>query len=521
MRDCPHCGESIQDEATFCRYCHQEVEPPLWVSSMRKCPYCAEWIDLENDTCKYCGQHVGVVDLEEASAFVDSLLAEIEQESEQQAEQGQAGDSAWEGSASFLESLTTEGEEPEDGGSLTAAGDQPADLEGLMAAADELADLSNSEPDQPAELEHQPPFIRTEPSEFSRDLRQSLIEPEAGEQTEPGFDLPDDVESDQGFGTEQRAFISNDEDAGIGAGEAELAGQAEGQQPLDSATEMYSDAERQQYYGEAAGEDYGYPEAEQTYGDQSAHSDYDQIRLPSEGPAPRSESIYQSEPVYYQDPEELAEREAPEAAEPVEDLRSSVWGAEVSGSQSAGEQQAPAERRKLPAALLQGLVGIVLIGAVGYGIVSLARGPAGAMLAAGLATDEPTETSIPQPTATRVRAPTLPPEQSPSAEPGATQAVATGECLLWDQISLEDEGKQLCAYGVIRRWFAISDVPFVAIFSEEAGTFAIIDRTVAPEVGSGDCIVARGTVEVMSRTRPDIDLNGSLELCPEGWPTGG
>ncbi len=54
MRDCPNCSEKIQDEAVYCRHCHTELEPPLWLASMRKCPYCAEWIDNDLERCKYC-----------------------------------------------------------------------------------------------------------------------------------------------------------------------------------------------------------------------------------------------------------------------------------------------------------------------------------------------------------------------------------------------------------------------------------------------------------------------------------
>lgn len=60
----------------------------------------------------------------------------------------------------------------------------------------------------------------------------------------------------------------------------------------------------------------------------------------------------------------------------------------------------------------------------------------------------------------------------------------------------------------------------MAIFSEEAGTFAIIDRTTPHPVGPGDCILARGTVEIMQATRPNIDVQGTLEACPEGLVEG-
>ena len=56
-------------------------------------------------------------------------------------------------------------------------------------------------------------------------------------------------------------------------------------------------------------------------------------------------------------------------------------------------------------------------------------------------------------------------------------------------------------------------VPFVAIFDEDQGTFMIIDRLGWHVVEPGDCILARGTVELMRQTRPVIDVQGELERC--------
>ena len=163
-----------------------------------------------------------------------------------------------------------------------------------------------------------------------------------------------------------------------------------------------------------------------------------------------------------------------------------------------------------------------VLGAAIWGLVRLAQGPAGAFVSELLATDVPTLTPIPQPTSTRRPAPTLPPLTEESAiGPAPVQTPSPeNECVSWDTVALEDEGAELCVFGVLKRWFAGGEIAFVAIFSEEAGTFAMIDRTTTHPVGPGDCILARGTVEIMQATRPNIDVQGTLEACPEGLVEG-
>ncbi len=192
--------------------------------------------------------------------------------------------------------------------------------------------------------------------------------------------------------------------------------------------------------------------------------------------------------------------------------RESLWAAAVEGPLSFRAEQ-PMPRSPAPARLLRGAIAIVVLGGVGVGLFSLAQGPAAAVVCSALATEVPTPSPEPLPTATRRVAPTLPPstEAVQLTEPGPT---GIPDCLSWDQVGVDDEGSELCVYGVIKRWFAAGEIPFVAIFSEEAGTFAIIDRTMTHPVGPGDCILARGVVVIMSGTRPNIDAAGKLEECP-------
>lgn len=126
--------------------------------------------------------------------------------------------------------------------------------------------------------------------------------------------------------------------------------------------------------------------------------------------------------------------------------------------------------------------------------------------------------AVPLPTATPTAEVTAAPLLAATADPTATEQASTptprGDCLSWDQVSLDDTGEELCVYGTVKRWFAIDDLPFVAIFTEETGSFALVDRGQAhPEIHPGDCIQGVGQVEVMSQTRPFIDLNGAVLAC--------
>jgi hypothetical protein len=103
--------------------------------------------------------------------------------------------------------------------------------------------------------------------------------------------------------------------------------------------------------------------------------------------------------------------------------------------------------------------------------------------------------------------------ETPAAE-GTPAEPAVANCLPWDEVTLADTGKTLCVYGELKRWFAVDEIPFVALFSEERGSFAIVDRTtVHYEADPGVCIMATGRVEVMGGTRPYINANGELLTC--------
>lgn len=101
-------------------------------------------------------------------------------------------------------------------------------------------------------------------------------------------------------------------------------------------------------------------------------------------------------------------------------------------------------------------------------------------------------------------------------DPTATATPGPGpDCRMWHQVTVEDDGRALCVYGEVLRWYRTENFPFVGVFSNDPGTFLVIDRqTDYPDVRPGACVIVVGEVEVMSRTRPVIDAAGELTLCP-------
>ena len=112
---------------------------------------------------------------------------------------------------------------------------------------------------------------------------------------------------------------------------------------------------------------------------------------------------------------------------------------------------------------------------------------------------------------------TQPSQGTPSPEPTNTPEPEELGCTRWDEITLDSEGGTLCVYGVIKRWFESGAIPYVAIFSEEMGTFEIIDHTRKyPEFKPGTCVMVEGEIEIMRNVRPFIDANGTLSACEPG-----
>ncbi|NIS81272.1 MAG: zinc-ribbon domain-containing protein [Anaerolineales bacterium] len=183
-------------------------------------------------------------------------------------------------------------------------------------------------------------------------------------------------------------------------------------------------------------------------------------------------------------------------------------------------REASAPRSNILPSLLRGLLAILLVGGIGVGILALVTGP-GKEFISQMLTPEPTSTPVILPTRTPYFAPTLPPIVETEQTPSADETPVEQSCVLWDQVSLADADNEMCVYGVVRRWFSSGEIRFVAIFSEDTGTFAFVDyETTHPEVRPGTCIMSEGMIEIMRGTRPFIDISESWQFCPEELNTG-
>ncbi|MCH8095315.1 MAG: zinc ribbon domain-containing protein [Chloroflexi bacterium] len=447
MRDCPNCSEQIQDEAAYCRHCHTELEPPLWLASMRKCPYCAEWIENDLERCKYCDRTLSeqhAAPFVETSSTPDDLTQALR--------------------------LNLLDDDSDEAAAISAAAQEfVTEGPGASFASFEAGLVDERPEESPADIESEPLSSSDPPSD-------------------PGGSLYDKPQSDAGSSLYDESQLDLR------------------RLPDD---EPQSDLRRSLYDESPGDETIEEPSTHYEQGDEALEYD--------EPPASVGDSsIWMAG----------ADPDVPVGTGPLAGERDPI-ARSVTGVDGVSDLRAEASGpkgkiRRTAGKMARTVVIIGVLGAAIWGLVRLAQGPAGAFVSELLATDVPTLTPIPQPTSTRRPAPTLPPLTEESAiGPSPVQTPSPeNECVSWDTVALEDEGAELCVFGVLKRWFAGGEIAFVAIFSEEAGTFAMIDRTTTHPVGPGDCILARGTVEIMQATRPNIDVQGTLEACPEGLVEG-
>jgi len=167
--------------------------------------------------------------------------------------------------------------------------------------------------------------------------------------------------------------------------------------------------------------------------------------------------------------------------------------------------------------LIRRTLPVILGGAIVIGIVYLVMGP-GKDFLNQMVTATPDSTSQPAPSSTITSvAVTVTARAEVTDTPHIVAAsTETPSCVLWDQVSLDDADTVICVYGEVKRWYSDAGIDFIALFSEEMGTFVFVDHTRSyPEVKPGTCIMAEGYVELMRGVRPFIDLAGTLEFCSE------
>ncbi len=480
MRSCPNCSEAIQDDAVFCRHCHTELDPSPTLASLRKCPFCAEWVEIDAELCKYCGQALLAGASTHAAPFVETSSSP--DDFAQALRESLLDDDSEEAAAIAAAAAEFIADDPE----APIAGVEDDAFEKPVAAFSDLG-TEDSIYDHP-----------------QSELRRTLYEDPEDEadnalSDEPQSELPQSLTDEPGLEADQGVLYDEPQ--------SEL---------------------RQAFYDE--------PQSDLRQSLTDEPLEISSLSDPGEGGTEYVEPIAgttgsslwmagaedeDDEP--YQDGTGALDAGSGEfgrsvaGTEGVSELRADISGPPGILRRNAGRIAKVVIVLAVIGAAAAGLF-VALFGADGWGVFALSEGPLGAVISDAIATDIPTETPIPEPTSTRRPAPVLPTEIKESAilprEIG-TPSSSPG-CVSWESITVEDEGSEACVYGVIKRWWAGDEIPFIAIFSEEEGTFSIIDRTTRYPVASGSCIMARGTVEIMGGVRPNIDADGEMEDCPEG-----
>ncbi len=123
--------------------------------------------------------------------------------------------------------------------------------------------------------------------------------------------------------------------------------------------------------------------------------------------------------------------------------------------------------------------------------------------------DSPTPTIAPLPTDTP-RPPTpLPPtasqpENTPTSSGGAPQQEGNG-CTNWKDITSSMEGEKLCVYGDIYKTYDTNEAWRID-FSAEKNSFFMYDTRYYYNVNEGECVMAEGTIKLISGNVPYLNI---------------
>ena len=466
---------------------------------MRKCPYCAEWVALDAERCQYCNRTLLAAGATHAAPFVETSSS--------------ADDLAQTLRQSLLE------DDSEEAAAIAAAAAE-------FIAEDPGAGVGDETGEEPVAAFTDLGSAYDAPQS---ELRQSLYDDpqdEAAPSEEAAFAEP---QSDL-----RRSLYNEPFEGSLYEGQSEEVETPLSEEPQPELRQSLYDEPLEGSLYDTPAEGEHYDESQSDLGS----SLYDEIvEKPSQG----------TDDTEYVEPPAAVEAGSGSSiwmagAEADDDsyqggtgAGTGEFGRSVAGTEGVSELRAdvsgpPGRIRRgagkvVKAAILLAVIGaaaaglfVALFGEDGWGVFELSKGPLGAIIYDAVATEIPTETPIPEPTSTRRPAPVLPTEINDSAILPTEVGTSSSEpgCVSWEAITVEDEGSEACVYGVVKRWWKGEDIPFISIFSEEVGTFSIIDRITGHPVGPGSCIMARGTVEIMGGVRPNIDAQGVIEDCPEG-----
>ena len=503
MRNCPNCSKEIQDDAVFCRHCHTELESPPQLTSMRRCPHCAEWVEIDSERCKYCDQTLGAAGTTHTAPFVETSSSA--DDLAQSLRQSLLEDDSEEAAAIAAAAAEFIAEDPE----APIAGVGAEDYEEPVAAFSDLGTDASIYDEAQSELrrslydEPQDEATASEgaPNDESHsDLRHSLYdEPQEGQMVEGLSEESETSLSDEPQSELRQSLYDEPQDGGLEDAHSEDKQASIYDKPQSELRRSLYDEHLDDELAAESSSYYGQRDEETEYGEPVGTGSGSSIWMAG---AEADESSYQG------------------GTGPLT-KGTGEFGRSVAGTEGVSELRAdvsgpPGRIRRTAGKVARMVIILAVLGAAVWGLLKIYEGPAGAMIAEALATDIPTETPVPEPTSTRRPAAPLPTEiKEPAILPTEIGSSSESGCVLWDTITAEDEGSEACVYGVIKRWWTGEEIPFIAIFSEEEGTFSIIDRTTRYPVAPGSCIMARGTVEIMGGVRPNIDANGQLEDCPE------